>query len=497
MWKSVPEMAKEATRVIDGAWQHASLSVGIEFQEESVRALAELATKLEEFKKHAQAKKDEDTANAAYGVCLYARGVLAFLSMWIDLKLNRLDTAWDSLIDAQNRVGCALRVQPNESFEGINRVLHFLEKAIFPPQLFTSSGHQFRGLKCNICDQEYGECDHVSGKLYMGVMCTRLVQEITEVDHVAIVPDPADKHLRLPVWFEGGVVRCSLTRRLAAQEDKPTQSESQIESASRNEDAPMSREAEPPQPSTETIWNAVLEAISHALGLAFATCGIELQGEAINKLADVEDRVEAFWKDARARNNEVEANTAFVFLAWLNGAAQFLWMWLCIKQDEMEKAWDALIEAQEHFECGLRFAENEGLEGVVEHLHILEHVMFPRQRFMSGGWIYDHAICTLCESVYGECDHIAGRLYMGQMCGKRPINIEVQHSSVVTHPHDKGCRIVALQDGPDFRCTLTRRVTEPVDPSVEHWQFQATILRVSRPRGIVRVEFVASEAEAT
>ncbi len=69
--------------------------------------------------------------------------------------------------------------------------------------------------------------------------------------------------------------------------------------------------------------------------------------------------------------------------------------------------------------------------------------------------------CTICDKVYGECEHVAGRLYMGQMCVRRVRDIgPVDHIAIVDHPRDKGCRWTKVKDDGYMYCTLTRRQLE-------------------------------------
>jgi hypothetical protein len=73
----------------------------------------------------------------------------------------------------------------------------------------------------------------------------------------------------------------------------------------------------------------------------------------------------------------------------------------------------------------------------------------------------DYAECTICNEAYGECDHVAGRLYMGQMCSKLVHEITgADHVALVDHPRDKGCRITKVKRDGHMYCTLTRRQLE-------------------------------------
>jgi hypothetical protein len=79
-----------------------------------------------------------------------------------------------------------------------------IEKIIFPPQSFVSSGLVVRHQICSICGAEYGGCDHLAGKPYWGRFCCIITRGI-EGNHVALVKQPADKGCRVTHFaVEGG-----------------------------------------------------------------------------------------------------------------------------------------------------------------------------------------------------------------------------------------------------------------------------------------------------
>jgi len=74
-----------------------------------------------------------------------------------------------------------------------------------------------------------------------------------------------------------------------------------------------------------------------------------------------------------------------------------------------------------------------------------EKLLFPLQQFVSVSHYFGCAECTICDKVYGECEHVAGRLYMGQLCVKRFRDISgANHIAFVDHPRDKGFRLLEL-----------------------------------------------------
>ena len=126
----------------------------------------------------------------------------------------------------------------------------------------------------------------------------------------------------------------------------------------------------------------------------------------------------------------------------------------------MEEAWEQLVAAQDSLRCALRFVENAVLEDWYIRLLALERVLFPPQQFVSAGHTIGYMECTICGMIYGECDHVACRLYMGQMCQKRVCEIGPDHVALVDNPRDKGCRLTKIKRDGYMYCTLTRRQLE-------------------------------------
>lgn len=186
----------------------------IEFQKSALNTLDELSKECEEFKVLAINNEDEDKANALLSLEILINVIQSELKMWIELKEDRPDKAWNFLIQAQYSLASAIRVHPilNNSISLMNKYA-LLENIIFPPQQFLSSGGILRESKCSICGEDYEECEHIKGKPYMGKMC---VQEILKIDmqEVSVVDEPADKRCRIYSFSDEGGMRDILTWRI-------------------------------------------------------------------------------------------------------------------------------------------------------------------------------------------------------------------------------------------------------------------------------------------
>ena len=197
---------------------------------------AEACTKLEKLLEEVAAEKDkaiksnnEDYANLLLGCECVTHALIAELRMWLFLKEEKPDSAWDQLIDAQMSSISAARA--HDGFRHLvehNRRLLAIEQLVFPSQVFISSGFIVRHQECSICGGEYGECDHLIGKPYMGKFCHIIARDV-ELDHVSIVEHPADKRCRVQHFDVEGGSRDRMTWRVEAkleshdQEDAPDQ----------------------------------------------------------------------------------------------------------------------------------------------------------------------------------------------------------------------------------------------------------------------------------
>ena len=138
------------------------------------------------------------------------------LKMWIALKEDNPNEAWDFLINAQSAVRTAAQAHSiaiDLNAEGYANKLHLLEKLLFPPQMFFSPGLIIEKAECSICGKEYGECEHIVGKAYMGKMCYKIITKIKEMKEVSIVEEPANKHARMLQFTDEGVTRDFMTWR--------------------------------------------------------------------------------------------------------------------------------------------------------------------------------------------------------------------------------------------------------------------------------------------
>ena len=173
--------------------------------------LDEVRLLVETTKSEAIERADEIFANDLLGCSCLAAAMVAELKMWMLLKEQEPDAAWDRLVGAQNNLANAMRASTGFShLESQAARLHSIEKVVFPPQNVFSTGMLVKEEICSICGKEYEDCSHIKGRPYMGQLCVvRLIP--LAVDHIAIVDQPASKHCRAYTIKKEGVVRNIMT----------------------------------------------------------------------------------------------------------------------------------------------------------------------------------------------------------------------------------------------------------------------------------------------
>lgn len=206
-----------------------SIARASELQEAACKNLENLLEEISAEKIVAIKNEREDYANLLLGCECVAHALTAELRMWLLLKEEKPDAAWDQLVDAQMSSVSAARAHDGfRHLEQHYRKLLAVEHLVFPPQVFVSSGLIVRHQECSICGEEYGECQHLIGKPYMGKFCHIIARDL-ELDHVAIVEHPADKRCRIQHFDAEGGSRNRMTWRVEAekgahnQEDTPDQ----------------------------------------------------------------------------------------------------------------------------------------------------------------------------------------------------------------------------------------------------------------------------------
>jgi hypothetical protein len=209
----------------------------------------------------------------------------------------------------------------------------------------------------------------------------------------------------------------------------------------------------------ESLKDRIPEALKEGMQLCFLVRDSELQRAYIYKLTLL--REEVGQAKAAYAEHEDSANLCLSLEYSLDAQLNELKMWLALKDNQAGVAWGHLVDAQSatHWAV-LAHKASENLLVNQERLLLVEKLVFPPQVFFSTEMIVREALCSICGSIYGECDHIVGRPYKGQLCFRRLTKCDVQEVSFVDEPANKHCRILTIVDEGVKRDYLTRR---PID----------------------------------
>jgi len=207
------EMAKEAQTLT-------FLPRGIELQELMAEKVLGFLERIAGEKGERISAQDEEDANTILSMELCLQMVLQELRMWMSLKRDQPELAWDYLVRAQHLCLAAITVRRQltskpaiEGLETLLRRLLMIEQVVFPPQVFNSLGGIARKRECSICGCAYDGCRHIRGRAYMGKVCHTILQEI-QLAEVSIVEEPADKRCRITHFSDSGKMRNRMTWRL-------------------------------------------------------------------------------------------------------------------------------------------------------------------------------------------------------------------------------------------------------------------------------------------
>ncbi len=199
MKDDISELARDWEDLVTECLKLAYVARAIELQQGAIERLDEFAKLLKARKRETQQAGDEDEANLLLASLCVLQTVRSELAMFVALKKDCADDAWDHLVSAQNAASAALAAhhRMRGEFEEYSERLYTHEQNLFPPQIFVSPAMTVGCSVCSICEAAYGECHHVAGLPYMGEFCTRVISEVTEVTEISIVDHPKDKRRRM------------------------------------------------------------------------------------------------------------------------------------------------------------------------------------------------------------------------------------------------------------------------------------------------------------
>lgn len=223
--KNIPDnlsqLIEEFDEVISSTKNVAFLSIGIEIQKNEIEFIKKCRSLLSNSKTQFQLKFLEDEANTIFLIENTLLAIQNEIQMLVNFKEDKMDEAWENLVKAQTTFSSVIRNYPENQKPDTKYLerLSAYEKLLFPKIFFQSAGSIVKKSHCSICKKEYGECDHLKGKLYNGELCCRIITE-QELEEISIVENPANKLCRILTFKRGGITIDLLTLRKVIESKK-------------------------------------------------------------------------------------------------------------------------------------------------------------------------------------------------------------------------------------------------------------------------------------
>jgi hypothetical protein len=183
--------------------------------------------------------------------------------------------------------------------------------------------------------------------------------------------------------------------------------------------------------------------------------------EEFNIVADNAQFIAIFTRDKELQKKEVELIDFYVnkldnllikngltedelnlisFLKYsINSVKLEIQMILFLKENKIDLAWTALIQAQSLVSIAMSNHpfNSKQLINYTNKLIGYEKLLFPKIMFASVGGIIRETKCSICELEYEECDHMKGKFYSGKLCVREIIKMDLEEVSMVENPASK------------------------------------------------------------
>ena len=181
--------------------------------------------------------------------------------------------------------------------------------------------------------------------------------------------------------------------------------------------------------------------IKEAQKFCYITRAKEFQLQAHDNLKNLTAIITTLKKKAITAVYEDAANLLLSYEEIACAYINELSMWIALKEEQFGAAWDFLVNAQSAAISAMQaHASASDLDTYLDRLEGLEYLLFPPQMFFSPGMIIREARCSLCGEEYGECDHLAGKPYMSELCIRKVIRADLEEASLVPNPANKHAR---------------------------------------------------------
>ena len=191
---SFNEMHNDFCSFIDSFANYINYTRSKEAQNQKILECEKYLKSIKHQKYQAVRIENERYANQFFHMQCMINTLKSFLLMWIKLKENDFENSWKSLVDSQEYLAIALKINSYEGALNLQNSLKSAEELLFPKWgKYLSSGFIETVGKCSICHNLFTICDHIENGIYMGSICQRIDREIVEIDHLALVNSPRDR----------------------------------------------------------------------------------------------------------------------------------------------------------------------------------------------------------------------------------------------------------------------------------------------------------------
>lgn len=212
--ENIISILKESDELLNSLTINFFLSVKSAIQLEVYNKLSDMCKKLEQTLSASQANNFDKLSNRIFGQINIYKASMFELNTYLLLKQNKMREAFDELVFAQDALYMAKSsddVFNCKEIHGWEDKLLSIEKTLFPKQLFVSTGCLVKKSICSVCNNDYGTCRHIKGKVYNGVFCGEIIKDM-ELLEISVVENPASKHCRAYIFQEGNEVVDLITR---------------------------------------------------------------------------------------------------------------------------------------------------------------------------------------------------------------------------------------------------------------------------------------------
>lgn len=192
---TIKEITEKYNELLNDSFKFNYLLRDTDLQKEQIVILSEFRDKVKSIKYNFINEKDELLSNLFFHFQCVLNSLITNFQIWIEIKETNYKDAWDRLVDAQEYLEVAFRIEGDHY--GIDKLyenLQDIEKLIFPGYpLYHSVGFVEKGGKCSICNKKYSDCNHLEDFIYMGKLCRKIDRQFVEFNHSALVKNPYDR----------------------------------------------------------------------------------------------------------------------------------------------------------------------------------------------------------------------------------------------------------------------------------------------------------------